>query len=145
MAENPKLLSILSDQPADEDRLNFDPYARTLADIIADPGTDTPLTIGIFGGWGRGKTSLMSMVRRRLEATGETGFAVRAVWFNAWLYSREEALWRALISRVLAAARAFPTLDRAVRDDLGQLEARLYPPAAPAGGHLTLTPGALGA
>ena len=57
MTEDRKRLSILSDQPADEDRLNFDPYAKTLADIIANPNTDTPLTIGVFGGWGRGKRS----------------------------------------------------------------------------------------
>ena len=64
---DPPLLSILSDQPADEDQLGFEPYAQTLAEIVADPGTDTPLTIGVFGGWGRGKTSLMRMVQRRLE------------------------------------------------------------------------------
>ena len=53
------LLSILSDQPADEDQLNFAPYAKTLAEITGDPDTDTPLTIGVFGGWGQGKTSLI--------------------------------------------------------------------------------------
>ncbi len=139
-----KLLAILSDQPADRDRLNFDPYAKTLADIIANPDTDTPLTIGVFGGWGQGKTSLMSMVRRRLEEeTADTPFPVRPVWFNAWLYSREKALWRALISRVLEKVRQFPTLDQEALDSLRRLEARLYPPAAPAGGHLTLASGAL--
>ncbi len=40
MTANAPLLSILSDQPADEDRLGFAPYAKTLA----DRGTDTPLT-----------------------------------------------------------------------------------------------------
>jgi len=139
----PPLLSILSDQPADEDQLNFDPYAKTLADIVADPGTDTPLTIGVFGGWGQGKTSLMRMVQRRLEATIGTPFPVRAVWFNAWLYSHQPALWRALISRVLDGVRGFPTLSEAVQAELRQLEARLYGAAAPAGGHLTLPAGAL--
>ena len=139
-----KLLSILSDQPADEDRLNFAPYAKTLADIIANPDTDTPLTIGVFGGWGRGKTSLMRMVRRRLvEETTNTRFPVRPVWFNAWLYSREQALWRALISRVLEEVRQFSTLDQEALNSLRRLETRLYPPTAPAGGHLTLAPGAL--
>ena len=143
MTDNPRQLSILSDQPADEDRLDFDPYARTLADIVADRDTDTPLTIGVFGGWGRGKTSLMRMVRRRLDATTDTDFPVRTAWFNAWLYHREEALWRALISRVLEAARGFPTLDPSARKDLRQLEARLYCPTPPAGGHLALGPEAL--
>ena len=35
------LLAMLSDQPADEDQLGFAPYAKTLADILADPGTRT--------------------------------------------------------------------------------------------------------
>jgi formylglycine-generating enzyme required for sulfatase activity len=142
-ASKPPLLSILSDQPADEDQLNFDPYAKTLADIIADPGTDTPLTIGVFGDWGQGKTSLMRMVQRRLETTLGTGFPVRAVWFNAWLYSHQPALWRALISRVLDGVRGFDTLDDAARADLRQLESRLYGAAPPASGHLTLPAGAL--
>jgi ribosomal protein S13 len=64
---NPRLLSILSDRPADQDQLDFAPYAETLAGIIADPGTHTPLIIGVFGGWGQGKTSLMRMVQRRGE------------------------------------------------------------------------------
>lgn len=37
------LLSILSDQPADEDKLNFAPYAKTLAGIIADGSIQTQL------------------------------------------------------------------------------------------------------
>ncbi len=139
-----KLLSILADQPADEDRLNFGPYAKTLTDIIADPGTDTPLTIGVFGGWGQGKTSLMRMVQRQLvERTTGTKFVVRTVWFNAWLYSHQPALWRALISRVLDGVRGFPTLGETARANLRQLEARLYGATTPSGGHLTLPAGAL--
>ena len=34
------LLPILSDQPAAEDQLDFAPYAKTLADIAADIGTE---------------------------------------------------------------------------------------------------------
>jgi formylglycine-generating enzyme required for sulfatase activity len=135
---NAPLLSILSDQPADEDQLGFAPYAKTLADILADPGTRTPLTIGVFGDWGKGKTSLMRMVQRRLEEEGDRAFPVRTVWFNAWLYSREQALWRALISRVLDGARGFPTLGDAALDTLDHLESRLYGAATPAGGHLVL-------
>jgi formylglycine-generating enzyme required for sulfatase activity len=137
------LLSILSDQPADEDQLGFRPYAQTLAEILADPGTDTPLTIGVFGGWGRGKTSLMRMVQRRLRDTESTGFPVRSVWFNAWLYSQQESLWRALISRVLSGVRGF-SLDEDAQSTLRQLESRLYGAAAPGAGHLDLPPGALG-
>jgi Cdc6-like AAA superfamily ATPase len=132
---------ILSDQPASRDQLNFAPYAKTLADIIADPHTATPLTIGVFGSWGQGKTSLMRMVERMVTEQPDPAFPVQPVWFNAWLYSQQQSLWRALISRVLNAAHNFPTLDDSARRTLHHLEARLYGNAQAAGGQLA-RPGA---
>ena len=76
-SSNPPLMSILSDQPARDDQLDFAPYAETLAEIIADPNMETPLTIGVFGGWGQGKTSLMRMVQRRLAGTAESASSAR--------------------------------------------------------------------
>ena len=70
---NSPRLSILSDQPADEDQLNFAPYAKTLAGIIADGSVQTPLTVGIFASWGSGKTSLMTMIKKRLDALRREG------------------------------------------------------------------------
>jgi len=134
--------AILSDQPARDDRLNFAPYAKTLAEIIADPNTDTPLTIGVFGGWGRGKTSLMQMVQDRLAQTAESNFPIRTIWFNAWLYGREAALWRALIARVVKGARRFD-LGKDLLRDMHQLESRLYQATEAANGQLTLPKGLL--
>lgn len=142
MNDTHHLLAMLSDQPADRDRLNFDPYAKTLADIIGDPATRTPLTIGVFGGWGRGKTSLMRMVERRLREDAAPDFPVHTVWFNAWLYSREDALWRALIARVVREVRGFE-LTEAQHAALDTLEERLYQPLGPASEHLTLPAGLL--
>jgi polynucleotide 5'-kinase involved in rRNA processing len=57
---------ILNDLPTECDALDFEPYADTLKDIIASPSTHTPLTIGVFGTWGSGKTSLMRMIQKTL-------------------------------------------------------------------------------
>ena len=41
----------------------------------------TPLTIGVFGTWGRGKTSLMHMLEEQTKTQGAvTG------WFDVWKY-----------------------------------------------------------
>ena len=72
---------ILDDLPTDLDTLDFAPYVRTLVDVCKT--ASTPLTIGIFGTWGTGKTSLMKMVRKELP----DDFVV--AWFDAWKYDNE--------------------------------------------------------
>lgn len=132
------LLPMLSDHPTEDDLLGFEPYAKTLAEIIADRNTNTPLTIGIFGGWGQGKTSLMRMVQRRLKATLRTAFPIQSIWFNAWMYSQRACLWRALLSSVLTGVRGFITLSNSTHSNLRQLEARLHQAVLPAVGSITL-------
>jgi formylglycine-generating enzyme required for sulfatase activity len=134
MADEVRFSPILDDRPTDKDALDFSPYRDTLVDIIADPNTRTPLTIGIFGGWGSGKTSLMQMVEGRLkEVLAERGLEARTVWFNAWQYGKEEDLWRALLLHVLDALRP-PRSEDGEEDDevdalnrsLDDLQAALY-------------------
>jgi formylglycine-generating enzyme required for sulfatase activity len=84
-----------------------------LSDILLDPNTRTPLTMGLFGSWGSGKTSLMTMLRHRV-ARSDTATASpthRTVWFNAWKYNQEDALWRALLLVLL------DDLEQALRTD----------------------------
>lgn len=51
---------IVNDQPTDRDALDFTPYVETIADIAATG--NTPLTIGMFGTRGPGKTLLIKYV-----------------------------------------------------------------------------------
>ncbi len=83
------------------DRLNFSHYADILSEVVLT--ADTPITIGVFGAWGSGKTSLMRLVAEQLLNRRTTAHrSARVVWFNAWQYERDEgALWRALLLRVL--------------------------------------------
>lgn len=127
--------SVKPDLPATEDLLGFAPYAQTLFDIIRDENTQTPLTVGIFGSWGSGKTSLMTMIKERLDdlrrqekRQARQGEIVRShltVWFNAWLYSSEKSLGRALILRVLAELRREVGRDPEAWQALDEMEANL--------------------
>jgi hypothetical protein len=118
---------IITDEPVDEIRgerayFQFEEYARTFARIIAAKRTRTPLTIGIHGEWGTGKTSLMRAIERQLcggparkkgerppflneEEDTALYRPCRTVWFNAWKYSRQEALFVALIEAILNQMR----------------------------------------
>lgn len=83
-------LRLIADQAIGEteslkpDGLGFNAYARVLAQAAMD--TPGPFTVGVFGEWGTGKTSLMHLVQSKLQ--GESN--VVTVWFNAWRYEKEE-------------------------------------------------------
>ena len=76
-----------------DDKFGFAPIADALH--IAIKETDPPFTIGIFGEWGCGKTTLMRMVKKRLEDDGQ-----KTVWFNAWKYDGKEVIWNSLIQEI---------------------------------------------
>jgi len=73
-----KATSDVPTQNVDEDKLGFDIYVHALRDFIASPETSTPLTIGIYGAWGSGKSSLMYMVKNELDPSLN-------FWSRLWL------------------------------------------------------------
>jgi hypothetical protein len=94
---------LLSDHPveSDGDVLEFAAAARRMAQIILGARAATPFTIGIQGGCGTGKSSLMYMIRREIEdRTANQRGRTRVAWFNAWTAEGSSAL-TALIRSVL--------------------------------------------
>ncbi|MEM6336907.1 MAG: P-loop NTPase fold protein, partial [Bacteroidota bacterium] len=123
--------TIINDLPTAADALDFEPYASALVKIIASESTETPLTIGVFGQWGAGKTSLMRMCERKLDERT----APLTVWFNAWKYEREGAVWRAMLVAVLNGLREVTISGKKRSQDyedlLDGIEATLFTPGTP--------------
>jgi hypothetical protein len=65
----------------DEDTIGILPYAQALASFIED--CDTPMTVGLQGDWGIGKTSLMNLIKGVLTHT-----ECVKIDFNTWSYSQ---------------------------------------------------------
>ncbi|KAI5059462.1 hypothetical protein GOP47_0025781 [Adiantum capillus-veneris] len=57
-----KLGKKASDQPTSEDTLGRKALVQGVATLLLNPYTETPITIGIFGSWGTGKSSFMLQV-----------------------------------------------------------------------------------
>ncbi len=96
MDEETSRLEIFGDSPTIEDGLGFDDYANILLELIGNFDAESPLTIGIHGRWGSGKTSLMRMVEKRFEYDTK----VKTIWFNAWAYG-DEPIGLALLQQIL--------------------------------------------
>ena len=74
----------LSDRPVldmSDDALRNNRYAAALSSFVED--SDTPLTVGIQGGWGTGKTSLLNLLATRFSANQRC----LIIPVNAWEHS----------------------------------------------------------
>lgn len=60
--------TFLTDYYAEADLLDYELYAAAIVAFINHKNTKPPLTIGIMAPWGKGKTSLMRFIERRLKA-----------------------------------------------------------------------------
>ncbi len=81
-------ITSITDQPirdVESDLLESEKYANALTSFILE--SDTPLTIGMQGEWGTGKTSLMYMIREKLDSFSKENDAIATSWVNTWEYS----------------------------------------------------------
>lgn len=71
-----------SDSETDIDFLNYSEVAEMLSELISNQKL-LPLSLGVFGGWGVGKSSTLRLVERELEANTGNYLIIK---FDAWLY-----------------------------------------------------------
>ena len=85
-------------RPGASDNLDISVHTEALIDFIQF--TNTPITVGIQGEWGSGKTSLINSIHHSFDSD-ET---VKQIWINSWEYSLlstpEEALLK-IVNRII--------------------------------------------
>lgn len=80
------------------DYLHFSVVSKTVADLIIESG-DSPISIGVSGSWGTGKSSMVKMIGRDLnDQSGDNKYIF--LEFNAWLYQGYEEAKSALLQSV---------------------------------------------
>ena len=80
-------MSSITDSPIsklEQDFLSVEKYAKSLSKFIIQ--SDTPITIGLQGEWGTGKTSLMSLLLEQFNSD-ENENQIASSWVNTWEYS----------------------------------------------------------
>ena len=76
-------ISSFQDTPienVEEDLMGIGDYAKSLSHFIIS--CETPMTIGIQGNWGTGKTSLMKLLKKQLDSE-----EIFSIWINSWEHS----------------------------------------------------------
>ena len=74
----------------DDDLLNRRNFAKKLGNSILNVDAKNGLSMGLYGAWGSGKSSVINMVVEEMEGCNEDEFVV--MYFNPWNFSSADQL-----------------------------------------------------
>ena len=110
--------AILIDDVEEAPTHDFISLSKTISNLIRN---STPhFTIGIYGEWGTGKTTLMKSIESNLQNTESftNDKKVLTMWFNAWKYEREDSLATVSLLKTVGYSMAghprFDTLSKTI-------------------------------
>jgi len=109
-----------SDNESAVDLLGFQHLSGLVSKIVRDARL-LPATVGVFGDWGSGKSSLLEMVRADLDKDDKT----IVVSFNGWQFEGFEDAKAALIGTILDELKDHQRLAPRSRELAGKLLKRL--------------------
>ena len=85
-----------------EDKLNRESFAESLTNVILQSTFPTSFTVGLYGAWGSGKTSLLNMVIEQVERSSKDVVILR---FNPWLCSDPKQLITQFFKQLASAIK----------------------------------------
>ena len=106
------------DSETNIDYLNFDYLVQAVENIVMDDAL-TPSTIGVYGDWGSGKSSLMQMVEKSLKEKYKE--EVACIHFNGWLFEGYEDAKTAFCGTILEELHAHKTIPSKVKGQITSL------------------------
>lgn len=101
-----------------QDRLNRTVFAKYLARSMLDHKDPESLVVGLYGGWGVGKTSIINLVLEELNLAASNMLDEEKpiiLNFSAWSYSGQHQLIYSFFRRLSSTLRSVPELQQSDR------------------------------
>jgi predicted KAP-like P-loop ATPase len=111
---------ILSDNETKIDMLNNKAIAETIAKVIRECD-DRPISIGVHGDWGAGKSSILVMVEDEFLSQRDKDNAVVCIRFNGWKHQGFEDAKIALMSAIVSELAQNRTFSEKAKNALKKL------------------------
>ncbi len=105
-----------TDNTTDKDFLGFDVHANLIKELIKDEKM-LPLTIGLFGDWGSGKSSILEVLKKDLEEDSKTA----CLYFNGWVFEGYDDAKAALLKTILKEFENEKKFGAEIKDDIKKL------------------------
>jgi hypothetical protein len=118
---------VWTDNETTDDLIGFRLHADLIRSVVTDADL-LPVTIGLFGDWGGGKTSIMKMLEADLDPDSRTDpeekehyKRIACLYFNGWLFEGYDDAKSAILSAVLLALGEHKRFGPKVRDKAASL------------------------
>ena len=111
-----------SDNETSEDLLGFKVHADLLIDVINDESI-LPITIGVFGDWGSGKSSILKIIYDDLKSNDKDDLKddTLVLYFNGWTFEGYDDAKAALLETIIERFEKHKRLGPKIKDETEKL------------------------
>ncbi|MEC1339263.1 P-loop NTPase fold protein [Bacillus velezensis] len=111
-----------ADNASRVDMLSYEPYAELLYDISMTERVN-PLTVGLLGNWGSGKSTVLNLIEEKIKK--EQTSSVITVFVNAWMFEGYDDAKTALMEVILRTLEENETIMQQVGGVLKNLREKV--------------------
>ncbi len=115
-----RLKNMWADNETQTDLLGFQVHADLIQSIVTDSRL-LPITVGVFGDWGSGKSSIIKMLQNSLESENN----IACIYFNGWQFEGYDEAKSALIHSILLELGEHKKLDAKIKEKAANLLQRI--------------------
>ena len=112
-----------SDNETSEDLLGFRVHADLLIDVINDKSI-LPITIGVFGDWGSGKSSILQIIKNEFEKDEYKDSL--CIYFNGWTFEGYDDAKAALLNSILKELEDNEKLSVDIKNNIKEKAKKLW-------------------
>lgn len=112
-----------ADNETSEDLLGFKVHADLLINVINDESI-LPITIGVFGDWGSGKSSILQMVKEEFDKEDDKDSL--CIYFNGWTFEGYDDAKAALLNSILKELEDNKKISEEIKDTIKEKVKKLW-------------------
>lgn len=106
-----------SDIETDKDLLGFSVHANLIKEVVVN-GRNLPITIGLYGDWGSGKSSVLKLLEKQLEEDNDS----IVIYFDGWAFESFDDAKLALIQGIVEELERSEKFKEKVKDKVDDIK-----------------------